>query len=225
MDSLLTYRLFIFLMQLKTFLETKLGIAVELVLFFTIALSTLQLGIVIPILIVIAIGSLKTREIKYRDLGFIKTDFKLKNILIGIGVAVFYFGLFYFIDPFISKFTSGNLPSVFGIKSDIPKLIIELLITWTIAAFGEEILFRGYLINRLIDLIGDSLQAKILIVLLVGTAFGFVHYYQGTHGVVVAGIVGVFQSVIYLIHHKKLVIPIIAHGMFDSIGFLTLFFA
>ena len=211
-------------MQLKKFLETKLGVAIELLLFFAVALSTLQLGIIIPILIVIVIGSLKTRKLKYRDIGFIKTDFNLKNILLGIGVAFFYFGLFYFIDPFLSKFTSGNLPEVFDIKEDIPKLIIGLIVAWTIAAFGEEILFRGYLINRLIDLIGESLPAKILIVILSGAAFGFVHYYQGTHGVVVAGIVGMFQSVIYLTHQKKLVIPIIAHGTFDSIGFATLFF-
>ena len=212
-------------MQLKKFLETKLGVVIELLLFFAVALSTLQLGIIIPILIVIVIGSLKTRKLKYRDIGFIKTDFNLKNILLGIGVAFFYFGLFYFIDPFLSKFTSGNLPEVFDIKEDIPKLIIGLIVAWTIAAFGEEILFRGYLINRLIDLIGESLPAKILIVILVGAAFGFVHYYQGTHGVVVAGIIGMFQSVIYLTQQKKLVIPIIAHGVFDTIGFATLFFA
>ena len=212
-------------MQLKTFLETKLGVAIELLLFFAVALSTFQLGIVIPILVVIAIGSLKIRKLKYRELGFIKTDFKLKNILLGIGVAFFYFGLFYFIDPFLSRFTNGSLPEVFDIKEDIPKLIIGLIVTWTVAAFGEEILFRGYLIRRLIDLIGESFPAKVLTVILVGAAFGFVHYYQGTHGVVVAGIIGMFQSVIYLTHQKKLVIPIIAHGTFDTIGFATLFFA
>ena len=95
--------------------------------------------------------------------------------------------------------------------------------TWTIAAFGEEIIFRGYLINRLTDLIGESLPAKILIVILAGLAFGSVHYYQGIHGVISAGIIGMFQSVIYLTDNKKLVIPIIAHGVYDSIGFIILF--
>jgi hypothetical protein len=103
-------------MKLKTFLETKLGVAIELLLFFTAALSTLQLGIILPILVVIVIVSLKTRKLKYRDIGFIKTDFKLKNILPGIGVAFFYFGLFYLIDPFLSKYTSGNLPEVLTLK-------------------------------------------------------------------------------------------------------------
>src|SRR3954469_1944215 len=105
-------------MRIRTFLETKLGVASELLLFFTVALSTLQLGVITPILILIliVIGSLRTRKLRYSDIGLIKTDFKLKNILLGIGLAFFYVGLFYFIEPFLSKFTSGNLPEVFDIK-------------------------------------------------------------------------------------------------------------
>ena len=93
------------------------------------------------------------------------------------------------------------------------------------AFIGEEILFRGYLINRFIDLVGESTPGKFLIVILTGAAFGFVHYYQGSRGVVAAGIVGIFQSIIYLSHQRKLVVPIIAHGVFDTIGFAMLFFS
>lgn len=211
-------------MQLKIFLESKTGTAIELLLFFGVAMSTFQVSIIIPVLIAIVILSLKARELNYRDIGFIKTDFKLKNILIGIGFGLIYFGLFYLIEPLLSKFTSDHLPEVFNIKNDLPKLLLGIFISWTLAAFGEEILFRGYLIHRLIDLIGEKIPAKILIVILVGAAFGFVHYYQGSRGVVAAGIFGMLQSTIYLIHRKKLVLPIIAHGTFDIFGFVKLFF-
>lgn len=211
-------------MQLKIFLESKIGTAIELLLFFGVALSTLQVSIIIPVLIGIVIFSLKTRELKYRDIGFIRADFKLKNILAGIGIGIIYLALFYLIEPLISRFTSDHLPEVFNIKQDFPKLLVGLFISWTVAAFGEEILFRGYLIHRLIDLMGEKIPAKILIVMLVGVAFGFVHYYQGSRGVVAAGIFGMFQSIIYLTHRKKLILPIFAHGTFDSIGFVKLFF-
>jgi membrane protease YdiL (CAAX protease family) len=63
-----------------------------------------------------------------------------------------------------------------------------------------------------------------VVVILGGIAFGFVHYYQGIHGIVSAGLIGMFQSTIFLIDRGKLVIPIIAHGVYDSIGFMFIFF-
>jgi membrane protease YdiL (CAAX protease family) len=211
-------------MELKNLLQTKLGAALEILLFFAVAMSTFQLGIIIPILVVLAIGSLKVRKLKYSDIGLNKTDFNLMKIILGLALAFFYFALFhYLIDPVLSKHMDSNLPKVFDIKGNIPQLIISLIVSWTIAAIGEEIIFRGYLINRLIDLIGESLPVKILIVVFAGITFGFVHYYQGIHGIIAAGLIGMFQSIIYLANQKKLVIPIIAHGAFDSIGFVILF--
>jgi hypothetical protein len=68
-------------MQLKNLLQTKLGAALEILLFFAVAMSTFQLGIIIPILVVLAIGSLKVRKLKYSDIGLNKTDFNLMKII------------------------------------------------------------------------------------------------------------------------------------------------
>lgn len=209
---------------MKLFLQTKSGTALELLLFFAVAMSTLQLGIIIPVLVVLVIGSMKIRKIKYINLGFSKTDFTAKNIFMGIMTAFFYFILFqYFIDPLISQIAPENLPAIFMMKGNIPKLILGLIASWTIAAFFEEIIFRGYLINRLIDLFGERFPSNILVVLMAGIAFGFMHCYQAIHGVILAGLIGIFQSSIYFAVKKKLAIPIIAHGTFDSIGFVLLF--
>lgn len=211
-------------MQLKNFLLTNRGVLLELIIFFVVALSTLQVGIIIPLLIILSIGSLKVRELKYSDIGFIKADFRLRKILLGLALAFLYFVLFHnFIDPIISKFASGGSPAIFDIKGNPGELIFWIIISWTFAAVGEEIIFRGYLLNRLSDLLGESAWANILIVLLAGTAFGFVHLYQGMHGAISAGIFGMFQSVLYLISRRKLVIPIISHGAFDTLGFIDLF--
>ncbi|MEP7255964.1 MAG: CPBP family intramembrane glutamic endopeptidase [Ferruginibacter sp.] len=108
-------------------------------------------------------------------------------------------------------------------KGNVLKFLIGLLLSWTTAAFFEEILFRGYLISRLIDLMGENIVTKIIIVLFTGIAFGFVHSYQGLNGAISAGVIGVFQAIVYFLNGKKLTIPIIAHGAFDSIGFTLLF--
>ncbi len=211
-------------MQLRNFLETKRGAATELVLFFGIELSMQPVSIVIPLLVLIAIGSLKVRKLKIADLGFLKSDFIVKKIVAGILTATLYFIMFnYFIDPLISKITPAALPSIFNIKGNIAQLLLWLVISWTLAAFYEEIIFRGYLINRLGNIIKGKLLSKIVIVILAATAFGFAHYYQGFHGVISTGIFGLFQCIIYLSDSKKLTIPFISHGMYDSIAFVMLF--
>jgi len=211
-------------MQLKNFLETKTGAVTELALFFGIVLSMQPAGIVISLLVLIAIASLKIRKLKIADLGFMKSDFIFKKIIAGIITSALYFIMFqYLIDPLVSKITPAELPSIFNIKGNIVQLLVWIIISWTLAAFYEEIIFRGYLINRLGNIIKGKLPSKIVIVILAATAFGFAHYYQGFHGVITTGIFGLFQCVIYLSDNKKLTIPFISHGMFDSIAFVLLF--
>jgi membrane protease YdiL (CAAX protease family) len=211
-------------MSLKEFLKTKKGTGIELFLFFTVALSTLPLMLQASILVPIAIISLELRKTEWKEIGFSIKDFTIKKIFLGMAVAVLYsFADQYLISPVISKFTSSGLPEIFSMKGNVTKLLIGLLVSWTTAAFFEELLFRGYLINRLIDLTGESLLTKIIIALLSGIAFAFVHAYQGLQGAVFAGFFGVFQAIIYFIDDKKVTIPIIAHGTFDSIGFISMF--
>ncbi len=212
-------------MKIKEVLEKKWGISIELLLFFTIAMSTIQLGIIIPLLIVIYIISVKTRHLKWIDIGIDKTDITFKNILFGIALAGFYYIIFYYIiDPILDTLLPPtNIQTFENVKGDERQLLTWLLISWTIAAIFEELLFRGYLINRLIDLMGNSLPSILIIIFLAGTTFGFVHFYQGIHGIISTGIFGIFQSIIFLLNKRKLLIPIIIHGTFDTISFVFLF--
>jgi len=211
-------------MKLKELLQTKQGASIELLLFLVIAVSmTSMLGsglILYPLCFV----SLGIRKIEWNEIGFSFKDFKLKTIVIGIGIAIlYYFADQYLVDPIASKFAPPGLPEIFSMKGNVKKLIIGLTLSWTTAAFLEEIVFRGYLIHRCIDLIGETLVSKIIIVLITGITFGFVHSYQGLNGAISAGFIGVMQAAVYFINGKKLIIPIIAHGTFDTIGFTLLF--
>jgi membrane protease YdiL (CAAX protease family) len=65
-----------------------------------------------------------------------------------------------------------------------------LLLIWTFAAFGEEIGYRGYLVNRAGDVGGRSKAAYCLGVLIVSVLFGYGHYYKGPAGVIDSGLAG-----------------------------------
>lgn len=211
-------------MSLQKILNKKYGAAFELFLFFGTALSCLATAIVIPALVFVAFASMKIRNMRLADTGLSKADFTLKNIITGMVTACFYFILFHFIiDAMVSKIGSNAIETIFGVKGNMPKLILWLIASWVIAAFYEEIIFRGYLVNRMTDLFGNSLPAKVFIVVLAATAFGFAHHYQGVRGMITSGFFGLFQSVIYIVQKRKLIVPVIAHGVFDTIGFVRLF--
>jgi len=212
-------------MKLQAVLQKKWGISIELLVFFIIAMSTIQLGVTIPLLVALFIISMKTRQLKWIDVGFDTSDIKLKHFIVGILIAGFYQIIFYYIiEPGINLWLPpANIDSIGSIKGNLGKLITWVLISWTIAAVFEELIFRGYLINRLTDLLGNSLFSKAISIILAGLAFGFVHYYQGMHGIISAGVFGVFQSILFFLNKKKLVIPMITHGTFDTISFLTLY--
>ncbi len=211
-------------MSLREFLNTKTGTAVELLCFFIVAVSPLPVVVSAMILIPIAIISLEVRKTEWKEIGFDFKDFKIRKIALGITLAVlYYFANQYLFHPIISKFAQPGLPEIFSMKGDVAKYLIGLLISWTTAAFVEELLFRGYLISRMIDLMGENIVTKIIIILLTGIVFGFVHSYQGLYGAISTAIIGVFQGTVFFLDGKKLTIPIIAHGAFDTIGFTMLF--
>jgi uncharacterized protein len=61
-------------------------------------------------------------------------------------------------------------------------LALALLLTWTLAAFGEELVYRGYLMNRVADLFGRTRAAWTLSLILTSILFGFGHFDQGAIG-------------------------------------------
>lgn len=212
-------------MTFEKAVQTKPGILVELALFFSICLSPLPPGIIIPLFVCLAIFSLKTRKQTRKGLGFSFADFSLRKICWGLALTIVYLLSFHFlINPALSGwFPDADLRALGMVKKDIGRLLFYLLVTWTVAAFGEELIFRGYLINRFTDLLGNTLPAKLCTVFLSSVPFAFAHAYQGKHGMITAGVFGVFQSIVYLTDNKRLTIPVVIHGSFDTVGFIELF--
>jgi uncharacterized protein len=100
---------------------------------------------------------------------------------------------------------------------------LALLLTWTLAAFGEELVYRGYLMNRVADLFGRSRIAWKISLLLTSALFGFGHFDQGAIGQIENVIGGFLLGVIYLVCGRKLAVPIVAHGVQDTVDVLLIF--
>ncbi len=103
-------------------------------------------------------------------------------------------------------------------------MLFFLALTWTLAAFGEEIVYRGYLQKRIRDLFGDTRIGIILAVGISSLLFGLAHTEQGTIGVILTFLDAIFFSLIKMHYDNNLWAAIIAHGASNTIGLVGFFF-
>lgn len=110
------------------------------------------------------------------------------------------------------------------IAGNLRLYLLMLAISWISGAFAEEMFFRGFLITRLQTVLESTKFASVLAVLLPALLFGYVHvYYQGLHGFVNAGIVGLIFGTLFLLYKRNLWPLVLAHGFINSLGFTAEF--
>lgn len=212
------------------FLKNKWHNAVELLIAVFIAIAV-EVGWInqffIIILVFYAWLSLWLRGKKWSDFGLKKPE-SWKNILLlavigGIGFQAF---SLYIFEPFLGKLT-GDIPDVSVFKplvGNVQQLIIWLLISWTFAAFLEEMIYRGYFMHRVADLFKRSNSGWIIGLIISNALFGYGHMYQGLSGMITTGFTGIVFAGLYFASKRNLWTAIIAHGIYDTAGFLMIFF-
>lgn len=114
---------------------------------------------------------------------------------------------------------SGQVGAIAG---NLPMLLGMLAIAWSTAAFGEELLFRGFLLGRLRALLGGGLGVGIVAAFVQALVFGLAHAYQGPTGILVTGLIGLVFGLLYL-RLRALWPLVIAHGLIDTVGLLALY--
>ena len=170
--------------------------------------------------------SLWLRRIRWRDIGMDRPSHWGRTILAGVGISVVYqlFSISILVTV-LQRLTGAELDlSQFeALRGNWTILLVALITSWTLAAFGEEMAYRGYVLNRLADLFGGSRLGWAIGVLVSSAIFGFGHLYQGATGIIETFISGIFLACLYLATKRNLWLPIIVHGMIDTIGFLLIF--
>lgn len=85
------------------------------------------------------------------------------------------------------------------------------------AAFGEELIFRGFINDALRRMLGGSgVNALIAALTAQATIFGGLHFYQGFGGMMVAGVTGLALGLTWLIAGRNLWAGIFIHALFDG---------
>ena len=129
--------------------------------------------------------------------------------------------------PLIVGWTGANphldAQTFAAIEGNLPVYLLTIPSVWLFAAFGEEFLFRGYLLTRLAQIFGGGKAAWTLAVLGQAAAFALAHWYQGAVGMVPIGIGAVVTGIVCVRWGRNLWPAMIAHGLIDTLGFTMLY--
>jgi membrane protease YdiL (CAAX protease family) len=116
-----------------------------------------------------------------------------------------------------------DLSAFDGLEGNVGMLLTLLLLSWTLAAFGEELAYRGFLLTRCREVFGSGILGTAVAVLATSLLFGFAHSEQGAIGVLVVSLDAVAFCLLRL-HYGTLWAPVLAHGFINTLGFLAFFF-
>jgi membrane protease YdiL (CAAX protease family) len=138
--------------------------------------------------------------------------------------------LSYFLRQIITSLTNQkpNLEAFKAVEGNPKALLVGLLVVWVFGAFGEELFFRGFLINSFYKLLpdkylNDSMKCKFSL-LITSVITGIGHAYQGLTGMILTGIIGFLFGLIYLYSNRNLWPNILTHGLYDTVAFIMVFF-
>ena len=147
------------------------------------------------------------------------------DILVGIGLTVVYFGLFFLSRATLYQWIPNNNPP----NTELIDTMIDLAnspllmviwfgpVLWIGIALFEE-LSRTFMLKCLWN-VNDNKNWQIVAIILTSALIGTAHLYQGLAGIISIG----FQSLIagfYFYKYRRLLPLIIAHGLYDGLQFL-----
>ncbi|NNK75199.1 MAG: CPBP family intramembrane metalloprotease [Maribacter sp.] len=186
----------------------------------------------IAMLLLVWLG-LKLRGESWQDfgLGFKKMSFKAALRVFLLSLLVFILAVAGFIigSIIMANITgipeSTDLTNYAYLKNNLGMLILSLIGVYIVSSFGEEVIYRAFLINRISELGMDTKKARIVAVIISAIIFGLVHYSWGPMGIVQTGCMGLVLGICYLKLKKRLWILVLAHAYMDTLLLVQLYLA
>ena len=120
---------------------------------------------------------------------------------------------------------SANMAGYDYLKDNIGMLLLTLAGVYIVSSFGEEVIYRGFLITRISQIGAESKIAINIAVILSAIIFGLIHYDWGPMGMVQTGFMGLALGICYIKFKRKLWILILAHAYMDTILMIQMYMA
>jgi uncharacterized protein len=179
-----------------------------------------------PYLFLLGWASLRLRGLRWTDVGFAQPRNWVNTVFVGVaaGLGIEIFELFVS-QPLLARWM-GKMPDLSdlsGLVGNWKLTLFFIVLLWLLGALGEEIVYRGYLMNRMAGVFRNSRTAWIVSLLVVSIVFGCSHLDQGSAGMIENAWDGLLLGALYLACGRNLAAPVIAHAMTDTIDFVLIY--
>jgi len=109
------------------------------------------------------------------------------------------------------------------LRGNLPLLLISLPAVWFASSFGEELVYRGFLISRFEHVVAAPVMARRLALVGSAVVFGLVHYAWGPAGMVQTFLMGLVLGWAYLRSGRNLWLTVLAHAWMDTLLFVQMY--
>lgn len=180
------------------------------------------------LLMIALIGlSLRRRGQRWRHIGLRREFLSIRTVLLSFAVAigaVFAFVLGSILMGMIMGVPEGADMSGFGyLRGNLPMLLLALAAVFIASSFGEEVIYRGYLITRIAELGGDERRWRWMAVVVSALVFGLIHFTWGAMGMVQTGMMGLALGIAFLVLKRNLWALVFAHAYMDAILLIQMY--
>lgn len=171
---------------------------------------------------------LRRQGVTWRAIGLARPSSLVRTVLLGAGALIAAFIAINLVqtvavslpgeiaEPDISRFNV--------LEGNLPLLLILIVAAWTTIAFGEELMFRAFLITGLAEIFRGTKAPWALAAVGSSVVFGLAHYGEGPLGLATNGAFGLVLASAYLMSGRNLWVTIIAHGLANTLRFVVVFY-
>ena len=157
---------------------------------------------------------------KPADIGLRKPKSWSWALIYGLVLATLLFGFVYMTE----KLGFHRELSHFDfIKDNLPATLMLVLFAFYGAGFYEEVVFRGFILDRFLKVFGANKTGWVLAALAQGVIFGLGHFAQGVNGMLLTGALGFVFGLIFAFGGWNLWPLIIGHGLYDASRFVYVY--
>lgn len=130
------------------------------------------------------------------------------------------------LDPLLSNHfgkTPRDLSRFATLVGNRPQFLYVMPLVWIFAAFGEEFLYRGFILGNVHRILGGGNTAMVAAIIVQAVLFGAGHAYQGPVGMIPIAVGGIVYGLLYWAGGRRLWPLILGHGVVDTIGLTIIF--
>ncbi len=182
-----------------------------------------SVGIILVVALIIV--SARFGQTSFSAMGLVAPEDWLRTLMLGLllgtGLAVLDLLL---LQPLFENITKEphDLRILEGVRGNWKALVSWLVLIWTVVAFSEEVLFRGFMMSQLVKLLGVSSLALALNVVVTSTIFGLAHSYQGRSGTWSTSMIDLCLGVAFVLSGFNLSLPILMHGVINTVELILI---